>query len=99
MKTLDELFCAAVSAIDAGDVVEVERLVTAHPALVRDRLEAPGAWLRDTVGDALEGFFQKPYLLWFVAEDPVRTGAAIGRLSFTGSVRIAHTSLWDDWRA
>jgi hypothetical protein len=60
---LDELFCAAVSAIDDGDVVEVERLVTAHPELVRDRLEAPGAWLRDKVGAALEGFFQKPYLL------------------------------------
>jgi peptide-methionine (S)-S-oxide reductase len=72
--TLDEQFCAAVSAIDAGDVVEVERLVTAHPALVRDRLEAPGTWLRDKVGDALDGFFKKPYLLWFVAEDPVRNG-------------------------
>ena len=63
-----------MSAIDAGDVAELERLVTAHPALVRDRLDAPGAWLRDKVGDALDGFFQQPYLLWFVAEDPVRTG-------------------------
>ena len=73
-NTLDELFCSAVSAIDAGDVIELERLVTAHPTLVRDRLEAPGAWLRGKVGDALDGFFQKPYLLWFVAEDPVRNG-------------------------
>jgi hypothetical protein len=73
-KMLDELFCAAVAAIDAGDVTELERLVTAHPTLVRDRLDAPGAWLRDKVGAALDGFFQKPYLLWFVAEDPVRNG-------------------------
>ena len=33
---------------------------------------APGAWLRDKVGGALDGFFKRPYLLWFVAEDPVR---------------------------
>ena len=45
-----------------------------HPALVHERLEAPGPWLSDAVGDALDGFFQRPYLLWFVAEDPVRTG-------------------------
>src|SRR3989441_8199282 len=45
-----------------------------HPRLVRDRLDTPGAWLRDKVGGALDGFFQQPYLLWFVAEDPVRNG-------------------------
>jgi hypothetical protein len=27
---LDELFCGAVAAIDAGDVTELERLVTAY---------------------------------------------------------------------
>jgi peptide-methionine (S)-S-oxide reductase len=69
---LDELFCSAVAAIDAGDVAGLDRLVAAHPALVRQRLDEPGAWLRDKVGGALDGFFQKPYLLWFVAEDPVR---------------------------
>jgi hypothetical protein len=72
LKTLDELFAAAVAAIDAGDVVEVERLLTEHPRLLRDRLDTPGAWLRDKVGGALDGFFERPYLLWFVAEDPVR---------------------------
>ena len=38
---LDELFCSAVAAIDAGDVTELERLVTAYPTLVCDRLDAP----------------------------------------------------------
>lgn len=71
---LDASFREAVSAIDAGDVDTLERLVAAHPALVRDRLESPGAWLRDQVGGALDGFFRRPYLLWFVAEDPVRSG-------------------------
>ena len=74
LKTLDELFASAVAAIDAGDVTTVQRLVTEHPKLVHDRLHAPGAWLRDKVGSALDGFFAEPYLLWFVAEDPVRNG-------------------------
>ena len=70
----DASFREAVSAIDTGDLARLERLVAANPALVRDRLESPGAWLRDTVGRALDGFFRRPYLLWFVAEDPVRHG-------------------------
>lgn len=69
---LDLLFREAVAAIDAGDVTTVERLTREHSCLIRDRLEAPGAWLRDRVGGALDGFFKEPYLLWFVAEDPVR---------------------------
>jgi peptide-methionine (S)-S-oxide reductase len=70
----DSRFCEAVASIDAGDIAALERLLTATPALVRERLEAPGAWLRAKVGNSLDGFFQRPYLLWFVAEDPVRNG-------------------------
>ena len=73
-KTLDTFFRQGVSAIDTGDVGELERLVAAEPRLVRERLNLPGAWLRDIVGNAMEGFFQRPFLLWFVAEDPVRNG-------------------------
>src|SRR5262245_62219600 len=75
-ENLDALFREAVAAIDAGEVSTLERLLAAHPRLVRDRLEAPGAWLRDKVGGAVEagGFFERPYLLWFIAEDPVRSG-------------------------
>ncbi|MGQ0537684.1 MAG: ankyrin repeat domain-containing protein [Gemmatimonadaceae bacterium] len=69
---LDALFQEAVAAIDAGDVTTLERLTQNHPELVRERLAAPGAWLRDKAGAALSGFFAEPYLLWFVAEDPVR---------------------------
>jgi peptide-methionine (S)-S-oxide reductase len=69
-----DLFRAAVSAIDDGNVRELERLLSARPMLACERLDAPGAWLRDKIGDAADGFFAKPYLLWFVAEDPVRNG-------------------------
>ena len=73
-ESLDTLFQQAVSAIDAGNLRVLEQVLSAHPELVRERLDAPGAWLREKVGGALEGFFQRPYLLWFVAEDPVRNG-------------------------
>ena len=70
--SLDALFKDAVAAMDAGDVAIIERLTREHPRLLRERLKSPGAWLRDKVGAAADGFFAKPYLLWFVAEDPVR---------------------------
>jgi len=79
--TLDAIFQRAVSAIDAGDVKELEQFVAINPRLVRERLNAPGAWLRDKVGSALDGFFERPYLLWFVAEDPVRNGRLPGNIA------------------
>ena len=59
----DPVVREAVSAIDAGDVPTLERSLAAHPRLVRDRL------------DYGEGYFRQPYLLWFVAENPVRNGS------------------------
>ena len=44
-----------------------------HPRWRRTDSETPD-WLRLQVGDAADGFFSRPYLLWFVAEDPVRNG-------------------------
>lgn len=79
-RTLDPLFRQAVSAIDSGDVTTLERLLAEHPRLVRERLKAPGAWLRDSVGGALKRFFRQPYLLWFIAEDPVRNGKLPGNI-------------------
>jgi peptide-methionine (S)-S-oxide reductase len=66
---IDQLFQQAVALIGAGEVPALERLLTDHPELARERLTAPGPWLRDKVGDALDGSFKEPYLPWFVAED------------------------------
>jgi len=99
---LDARFREAVSAIDSGDVATLQRLVTENPALVRDRLEAPGAWLRDVVGKALDGFFRRPYLLWFVAEDPVRQGrlpdniAAVARVIIDAARREGASNLQEE---
>lgn len=73
-ETCDAQFREAVACIDAGDVEAVKHLIETHPQLLGERLESPGSWLRDKVGNALDGFFKRPYLLWFVAEDPVRNG-------------------------
>lgn len=78
---LDALFHEAVGAIDAGDVTKLEHHLATHPQLAHERLESPGGWLREKVGGALDGFFQKPYLLWFVAEDPVRNGKLPGNIA------------------
>ena len=96
---LDDLFQQAVTAIDAGDVVMLRRLVTEHPRLVRDRLASPGPWLRQQIGPALDGFFKHPYLLWFVTEDAVRTGrlsanaAEIARVIIHAAKRAGVTDL------
>jgi peptide-methionine (S)-S-oxide reductase len=71
---LNSLFREALAAIDAGNQPWLERLLAAHPALVRDRLDSPGEWLRRSSGGALDGFFARPYLLWFLSEDAVRAG-------------------------
>lgn len=73
-EVLDDLFRQAVATIDAGDAAALQKLLAEHPRLVRDRLESPGDWLRGQIGQALDGFFKHPYLLWFVTEDAVRTG-------------------------
>ena len=83
---LDVLFREAVTAIDAGDVAALERLLQEHPELVRERLTEPGDWVRSQIGQALDGFFRDPYLLWFVTEDAVRTGqlsANVGAIART----------------
>jgi peptide-methionine (S)-S-oxide reductase len=87
--SLDALFQQAVSAIDAGDVAALERLLVNHPELVRARLDEPGRWLLDTIGRAAEGFFKRPYLLWFVAEDPVRNGRLPANIAAVAGAIIA----------
>lgn len=96
---LDALFREAVSAIDAGDREALEALLVAHPELVRERLVSPGRWLREQLGNALDGFFERPWLLWFVAEDPVRNGrlppnvAALARTIVDAARRLGVPSL------
>src|ERR1044071_2308434 len=71
---LDRLFREAIALIDAGDLSGLEHFIAANPVVAQERLTEPGPWLRDKFGGKLPGFFERPYLLWFMAEDPVRAG-------------------------
>jgi len=57
----DASFRAAVEAIDSGDVPLLRQLLEADASLVHRRLEVP-----------VDGYFAWPYLLWFVADNPIR---------------------------
>jgi len=57
----DPLFRAAVEAIDRGNLSLLKELLHDDPQLVSKRLDVP-----------TEGYFQHPYLLWFVADNPIR---------------------------
>src|SRR5262249_10280873 len=84
---IDQLFQQAVALIGTGDVPALERLLSDHPELALERLTAPGPWLRDKIGGALDGFFKDPYLLWFVAEDvPVFGGLPKNIAEVTGVI-------------
>jgi peptide-methionine (S)-S-oxide reductase len=66
----DSLFAQAVAAIDSGDLVVLRGLLDAHPRLVRERLGLP-----------TEGYFRHPYLIWFVADNPIRNPALPGNIA------------------
>jgi len=57
----DPMFRKAVEAIDTGDLVSLIDLLDKNPSLISKRLDAP-----------TEGYFANPYLIWFVADNPVR---------------------------
>ena len=57
----DPLFKKAVEAIDSGNTTLLKSLLEDHPQLTGKRLDVP-----------TEGYFQHPYLLWFVADNPIR---------------------------
>jgi peptide-methionine (S)-S-oxide reductase len=56
-----KLFQHAVEAIDSGNITVLEGLITEYPSLVKERLQT-------TEG----GYFKDPYLIWFVADNPIR---------------------------
>jgi hypothetical protein len=57
----DPLFRQAVEAIDTGDITLLAQLVAQHSTLATSRLAYPNG-----------NYFTDPYLLWFVAYNPMR---------------------------
>ena len=57
----DAVFYEAVDAIDTGNLSMLKEILNKYPDLTSKRLEMP-----DT------GYFKQPYLLWFIANNPIR---------------------------
>jgi len=57
----DLLFLKAVEAIDAGDISLLNGLLNENPQLIAKRMDTP-----------TEGYFKHPFLMWFVADNPIR---------------------------
>lgn len=57
----DASFRAAVEAIDTGNLALLRQLIASDASLVSRRLQEPA-----------DGYFAHPYLLWFVAGNPIR---------------------------
>ncbi|MBO9155201.1 ankyrin repeat domain-containing protein [Chitinophaga sp. GCM10012297] len=56
----EAIFQKAVNAIGSGDLPELEHLLAWHPQLASHRRDIPE-----------DGYFKHPYLLWFIADNPV----------------------------
>ncbi len=61
MQNATNIFLSAAGAIDEGDIAGLQKLITTHPRLLDERL------ITDN-----EGYFKDPYLLYFVADNPIR---------------------------
>jgi Ankyrin repeats (3 copies) len=59
----DPLFLEAVEYIDDGNYSRLQDLLEKNPSLSGNRLDLPDG-----------GYFKNPYLLWFVADNPIRVG-------------------------
>jgi len=57
----DPWFREAVEAIDNGNISSLQILLKRNPELISKRLDTP-----------TDGYFAHPYLMWFVAENPIR---------------------------
>jgi peptide-methionine (S)-S-oxide reductase len=57
----DPLFREAVQAMDQGQAEKLQTLLEIHPRLVHEHLHDPD-----------KGYFSDPYLLWFIAQNPIR---------------------------
>ena len=65
----DPLFRRALATIDAGEAETLAQLLDSHPGLARQRLATPD-----------KGYFRHPFLLCFIADNPIRKGWLRGNI-------------------
>ena len=77
-KVNDALFVEAITALDDGNIPALKDLITTHPRLITERLNYPS-------GD----YFDSPYLLWFIADNPIRNKKLPGNIVEVTALLIA----------
>lgn len=75
----DDLLKEALDAFDAGDLEKLGQLLTDHPRLAALRASRPA-----------KGYFAHPYLLWFIADNPIRRGTLPPNVVELTSLLIKH---------
>jgi hypothetical protein len=73
----DPLFRRALAALDAGEADTLAQLLDSHPGLARQRLDTPA-----------EGYFRHPFLLCFIADNPIRRGRLQGNIVVMAGIII-----------
>ena len=73
----DPLFRQALAALDAGEADTLAQLLDSHPGLARQRLDTPA-----------EGYFRHPFLLCFIADNPIRRGRLPGNIVVMAGVIV-----------
>jgi peptide-methionine (S)-S-oxide reductase len=69
----------ALQAIDNGNEAALRQLLTSHPQLVNERMDNP-----------TEGYFKEPYLLWFIADNPIRNGELPSNITDIASLLVEY---------
>jgi peptide-methionine (S)-S-oxide reductase len=73
----DPLFRRALAAIDAGEADMLTQLLDSHPGLARQRLDMPD-----------KGYFRHPFLLCFIADNPIRKNRLPGNIVVMADIII-----------
>jgi Ankyrin repeats (many copies)/Ankyrin repeats (3 copies) len=77
----DKPFREAVSAIHAGNLAALSRLLDRHPNLLRERASEPDCYPQD--------YFRDPRLFWFIANNPTLTRKIPANIVEIGRAMIA----------
>lgn len=78
-KFANPVFGQAVEAVDEGDVSLLKDILSKQPGIIAEQAHFPKA-----------GYFEKPYLLYFVADNPIRNGKLPANVLEVMNLLIGH---------
>ena len=86
----DTVFREAVDAIDTGNIPVLQELIAQHPRLIKEPLSTPDE----------KGYFANPWLIWFVADNPIRNERLPGNIVAVTQLLIAayKKEVLDNWQ-